>query len=361
MRSERSFRFKRIVVSYDIVLMHFALSDGYAEVVSMARSGNELGKGRQDLHMLPRISDRMSFLYVQRCVVNRSDGALTISDARGVKHVPAACLSGVFFGPGVSVTSAAMGLLGDVGAAAVWVAEGIMGVYASGRSLSGSSAMAETQARLVSSRMSRLGIARRMYAMRFPDDDVSGMNMRQLRGKEGARMRAVYKTAAERTGVKWSGRSYKVDDFEDADGVNKALSTANHCLYGLCHAVICALGLVPQLGFVHAGHALSFVYDVADLYKAETTVPLAFEVAADDAGDVVKETRQRCRRLFFEERLVERVVSDMLDMFGTDGGSREPVLLLWDDFGPAVEAGKSHGADTAFDNSELLVASAVGM
>lgn len=115
------------------------------------------------------------------------------------------------------------------------------------------------------------------------------------------------------------------------------------------------------MGFVHAGHALSFVYDVADLYKAETTVPLAFEVAADDAGDVVKETRQRCRRLFFEERLVERVVSDMLDMFGTDGGSREPVLLLWDDFGPAVEAGKSHGADTAFDNSELLVASAVGM
>ena len=58
------------------------------------------------------------------------------------------------------------------------------------------------------------------------------------------------------------------------------------CLYGLAHAVIVALGCAPGLGFVHVGHECSFVYDIADLYKAEVTIPIAFEVAAQAPEDL---------------------------------------------------------------------------
>ena len=62
--------------------------------------------------------------------------------------------------------------------------------------------------------------------------------------------------------------------------------TVHACLYGLAHAVIVALGCAPGLGFVHVGHECSFVYDIADLYKAEVTIPIAFEVASQAPEDL---------------------------------------------------------------------------
>ena len=93
-------------------------------------------------------------------------------------------------------------------------------------------------------------------------------------------MRQVYRKASKDTGVPWSGRLYRPEDFASGDAVNQALSAGHACLYGLAHAVIVALGCAPGLGFVHVGHECSFVYDIADLYKAEVTIPIAFEVAA---------------------------------------------------------------------------------
>jgi CRISPR-associated protein Cas1 len=69
-----------------------------------------------------------------------------------------------------------------------------------------------------------------------------------------------------------------VSDYESGTEINKALSAANVCLYGLCHSAIVALGLSPGLGFIHTGHERSFVYDIADLYKAEIAIPVAFEM-----------------------------------------------------------------------------------
>lgn len=91
--------------------------------------------------------------------------------------------------------------------------------------------------------------------------------MQQLLGKEGTRVRRAYERESARTGVQWSGRSYKTTDFDDADLVNKALSAVNTSLYGVVHAVIVSLGCSPGLGFVHARDERSFVYDIADLYK----------------------------------------------------------------------------------------------
>jgi len=134
-----------------------------------------------------------------------------------------------------------------------------------------------------------------MYAMRFSDEDVSSYTMQQLRGREGARVRRIYREQSLRTGVPWNRRDYDPENFENSDLINMALSAAHTCLYGIIHAVIVAVGCSPGLGFVHTGHARSFVYDIADLYKAEITVPIAFDVAASGPVDVEAETRHAVR------------------------------------------------------------------
>ena len=59
----------------------------------------------------------------------------------------------------------------------------------------------------------------------------------------------------------------------------------------MCHAAIVAAGYSAGLGFIHTGKMLSFVYDVADLYKTETTVPLAFRLAATVTKELERTVR----------------------------------------------------------------------
>lgn len=145
---------------------------------------------------------------------------------------------------------------------------------------------------------SRLNIVRRMYEMRFPDPLEQGLTLRQIRGKEGARVRTAYARASDQYGIPWSGRNYDRVDWDQADPINRALSAANACLYGVCHAAIVALGYSPALGFIHTGKMLSFVYDIAELYKMELTVPAAFMEVARGSHKLESRVRHRCRDLF---------------------------------------------------------------
>ena len=234
------------------------------------------GMQKPALQALPQIRDRITFLYLERCVVNRQDGAITVTDARGCVHIPSAGIGVLLIGPGTTITHRAIELIGDSGASVLWVGEQGVRYYAHGRPLTHSSALLIQQANLVSNTRTRIAVARKMYQLRFPGEDVSAMSMQQLRGREGARIRSVYRRVSDDTGVPWHGREYDPDDFQASDDINKALSAAHTCLYGVAHCVIVALGLAPGLGFVHTGHERSFVYDIADLYKAETTIPLHF-------------------------------------------------------------------------------------
>ena len=42
---------------------------------------------------LVRVRDRLTFLYVERCTINRDSNAITVADGHGIAHVPAAALS----------------------------------------------------------------------------------------------------------------------------------------------------------------------------------------------------------------------------------------------------------------------------
>ena len=100
---------------------------------------------------LPRAADRMSFLYLEHCVVHREDGALTARNEQGMMRVPAASLLAVFLGPGTSISHQAMMLLGECGTTAVWVGERGVRYYAHGRSLATSTRLLVEQAARVSS------------------------------------------------------------------------------------------------------------------------------------------------------------------------------------------------------------------
>lgn len=301
------------------------------------------------LQELVRADERISFIYVERCIVNRDANAITATDERGTVHIPAASLGALMLGPGATVTHQAMVLLAESGSTAVWVGERGVRYYGYGRSLNHGSRLLVAQAEAVSSRRERLRIARSMYAMRFPDEDVGALTMQQLRGREGARIRRVYRQAAQATGVRWTGRSYDAQDYGSSDAINQALSAATTCLYGVVHAVVVALGCSPGLGFIHMGHERSFVFDIADLYKAEIAIPIAFQVAAQNVEDIGGTTRRAVRDAIRDGRLMARAARDIRELLlptevlPEADQPWEDVVQLWDERGGAVAAGRAYG------------------
>ncbi|PSS43026.1 type I-E CRISPR-associated endonuclease Cas1 [Arthrobacter woluwensis] len=315
-------------------------------------AGNR-GPRPPDLTELIRSEDRWSFVYLERCAVHRDANAITATDERGVIHIPTATLGALLLGPGTRVTYAAMCLLADSGSTAVWVGERGVRYYAHGRSLARSSRLLEAQAARVSNQRLRLDVARRMYAMRFPDEDVSGLTMQQLRGREGARVRRMYRENSDRTGVTWSRREYDPGDFGAGDAINQCLSAAHACLYGIVHSVIVALGCSPGLGFVHTGHTRSFVYDIADLYKAEVTIPVAFDVAASLSEDAAGQTRRAVRDAVQNGAILSRCARDIRalllpgdDSVVVDAEWEADVVQLWDGATGQIAAGRNYETAT---------------
>lgn len=307
------------------------------------------GAKKTELPELPRMSDRVSFIYVEHAKISRIDSSITVTDFRGTLKIPVAMIGVLLLGPGTDITHRAMELIGDTGTGVVWVGERGVRNYAHGRSLAHSTRFLEKQAKLVSNTRSRLTVARKMYQMRFPNEDVSDLTMQQLRGREGARVRRIYRHYSRKYNVEWTKREYNVEDFESGTPVNQALSAANIALYGLVYSIIVALGISPGLGFVHTGHDLSFVYDIADLYKAEITIPIAFEIASlvEPEDDIGRLTRIKVRDAFTDGKILQRIVRDLQILL--EVGEIETLLIdtmnLWDDKEAYVQFGVSYRED----------------
>lgn len=304
------------------------------------------GMLKPDLQALPQIRDRMTFLYLERCQINRQDSAITVIDEDGIVLIPVAAISVLLLGPGTTVTHRAMELIGDAGVCIIWVGEHGVRYYASGRPLTHKAGLLMRQAALASNQKQHLEVVRKMYQLRFPGEDISHLTLPQLRGREGARVRSAYRRAAEEWGIDWNGRVYDPENFAEGDAVNQALSAGHACLYGLAHAVIVAMGCSAGLGFVHIGHENSFVYDIADLYKAETTIPIAFEIAAQQPDDLPAMTRRRVRDTFVQQHILERMVRDIKWLLSDSEGNSPPeedTVLLWNNQREALRNGVSYG------------------
>ncbi len=265
----------------------------------------------QNLHLLPKFRDGWSYLYVEHCKVDRDDKAIIVHQADGSVPVPCATLALLMLGPGSTITHAAVRVLAESGCTVLWSGEEGVRFYAQGLGETRKAHRLLHQARCYADTELRLQVVRRLYQLRFPEPLDPCATLQEIRGMEGIRVREAYSRASRETGVEWKGRLYRRDRWSSADPVNRALSAANSCLYGICHAAILSVGYSPALGFIHTGKMLSFVYDVADLYKTEITIPIAFQAAAQGQSALESRVRHRCRDLFHQTRLLARIVPDI--------------------------------------------------
>lgn len=274
------------------------------------------------LHELPRFCDRWSYIYLERGRLDQVAAGLVLHDAGGETPVPIDQLSLVMLGPGSTITHAAVKALAANNCLLAWVGEQGVRTYAHSTGGTFSSRRLLHQAQLYCDEAQRLAVVYRMYGKRFPGEELKEKTIEQIRGMEGLRVRKAYEVAAAQHGIAWSGRSYDQDDWFEANAANRALSAANACLYGVCHAAIVSAGYSAAIGFIHTGKMLSFVYDVADFYKTEVTVPVAFRLAATVTRELERAVRQECRQAFHEARLMDRILPDIAEVLdaGDDRG-----------------------------------------
>lgn len=302
---------------------------------------------RQNLRELPRFRDGTSYLYLEHTVVEQEDRAIRAFHADGMVTIPCASLGVLLLGPGSSVSHSAITALSQTGCSVIWVGEQGVRFYASGVGESRRSDRLQRQALLWADPASRLRVVRQMYAMRFPEGLPDDLTLQQIRGREGARVRDLYARYARAHGVRWKERRYDRADWDRASPINRAISSGTACLYGLAHAAILSCGLSPALGFIHTGKMLSLVYDVADLYKMEVVMPVAFAETANGDDDLDRRVRHALRDRIRESRLLERMVNDLLHLFGAqEGGQDDTVGELWDVAG-TVDGGVNHAGDGA--------------
>ena len=300
----------------------------------------------KDLHSLPKVRDSISFLYLEKAVIEQD--ALSIVAIQGESRIPipVAAMTVLMLGPGISITHSAVKTISDCGCMVVWCGENASRFYAYGQGETRSAENLLLQAKACMDPELHMQVVYRMYARRFPDMDTSGMSLQQVRGLEGIRVREAYKLASKSTGVKWSKRNYKSDDWDDADPINRALSYANTLLYSVCQAAIMSLGYSTGLGFIHTGKMLSFVYDIADLYKATTSIPAAFESVAVCSADLKQQVRRCFRSKLHSQKVMQRIADDIAYVMGTKENTEARTVSvaceLWDGGNKTVTGGKGY-------------------
>lgn len=266
------------------------------------------------------IKERLSVLYIEKGNLDVLDGAFVVVDKTGVRtHIPVGGVACLMLEPGTRVSHAACALAGRVGTLLVWIGEAGVRLYSAGQPGGARADRLLYQAKLALDPGLRLMVVRKMYALRFGEEPPERRSVEQLRGIEGARVREMYKRMAGKYGVEWKSRDYNPEKWDASDIPNRCLSAATACLYGVAEAAVLAAGYAPAVGFIHTGKPLSFVYDVADIYKFETVVPIAFKIAARKPGNPEQQVRVGCRDVFRETRLLDRIVPGIEEMLAAGG------------------------------------------
>ena len=288
------------------------------------------------------IKDRLSILYIEKGHLDVLDGAFVVVDKTGVRtHIPVGGVACLMLEPGTRISHAACALAARVGTLLVWIGEAGVRLYSAGQPGGARADRLLYQAKLALDPDLRLKVVRKMYAIRFGEEPPARRSVDQLRGIEGARVREMYKRMASKYGVQWKARNYDVEEWDKGDLPNRCLSAATSCLYGVTEAAVLAAGYAPAVGFIHTGKPLSFVYDVADIYKFDTVVPVAFRIAARSSRSPEQEVRIACRDVFRQSNLLERIIPGIEEMLSA--GGIEPPAPPEDAVLPAIPNPESLG------------------
>ena len=267
------------------------------------------------------IKNRTSMIFVGMGRIDVKDGAFCVVDEVNGERmlIPVGSLACLLLEPGTRVSHAAIKLAAAVGTLLIWVGEAGVRLYASGQPGGARSDRLLYQAKLALDNDLRLKVVRKMFEMRFGEPAPSRRSIEQLRGIEGARVRKIYELVAKQYGVKWQGRRYDPKDWKRGDTANQCLSAATACLYGVTEAAILAAGYAPAIGFLHSGKPLSFVYDIADIVKFDTVVPVAFKVAAKNPLSPEREVRISCRDIFRSSKLLKKLIPMIEEVLAAGG------------------------------------------
>ncbi len=282
------------------------------------------------------IKERVSVIFIERGEIDMLDGAFVVVDATGIRtHIPVGGVACIMLEPGTRVSHRAAALAARVGTLLVWVGEAGVRLYSAGQPGGARADRLLYQARLALDETLRLKVVRKMYALRFGEEPPERRSVDQLRGIEGARVRRTYQLLARQFGVEWKGRDYDAEAWDGSDLPNRCLSAATSCLYGVTEAAVLAAGYAPAVGFIHTGKPLSFVYDIADVYKFETVVPVAFKVASSNpAGNPERAVRLGCRDVFRQSKLLDRIIPDIEEILAAGEVPRPQAAP--DTVGPAI-------------------------
>jgi CRISP-associated protein Cas1 len=266
------------------------------------------------------VKDRVSIVFVEKGNLDVLDGSFVVVDKNGVRtHIPIGTVVCLMLEPGTRVSHAAVVLAARVGCLLVWVGDAGVRLYSSGQPGGARSDRLLYQAMLALDDEARLKVVRKMYALRFKEAPPEKRSVQQLRGIEGARVRKMYELLAKQYRVEWKRRDYDAEEWESGDIPNRCLSSATACLYGICEAAILAAGYAPAVGFIHTGKPQSFVYDIADIFKFETVVPVAFRVASQRPRNPERDVRLACRDSFRQSRILHRIIPTIEQVLAAGG------------------------------------------
>ena len=299
--------------------------------------------------ILPRLTpisvkERVSLVFIEKGNLDVLDGAFVVVDVTGVRtHIPLGGITCLMLEPGTRVSHAAVTLASRVGCLLVWVGEAGVRLYSSGQPGGARSDRLLYQAKLALDENLRLKVVRKMYAMRFQDEPPAKRSIQQLRGIEGVRVRKIYGMLAKRYGVEWKHRDYDAKNWGSGDVPNRCLSSATACLYGITEAAVLAAGYAPAIGFIHTGKPLSFVYDIADVFKFETVAPVAFKIASEKPANPEQAVRHACREVFRTTKLLMRIIPGIEEILAAGGipVPEDPDYAV----GPAIPNKESLGDD----------------
>src|SRR6056297_122239 len=267
------------------------------------------------------IKDRVSMIFVYYGQIDVKDGAfVVVDDVNGErKHIPVGSVACIMLEPGTRISHAAVKLAAVTGTLLIWVGEAGVRLYSSGQPGGARSDKLLYQSKLALDGELRLKVVRRMFEIRFGEKPPERRSIDQLRGIEGSRVKKMYELLAKQYGVSWKGRRYDPKQWEAGDLPNKCLSAATSCLYGVTEAAILAAGSAPAVGFLHSGKPLSFVYDIADIYKFESVVPIAFKTAARVREHYEHHVQIACQDVFKQTRPLKKIIPGIEDILSAGG------------------------------------------
>ncbi|HMW81473.1 MAG TPA: type I-E CRISPR-associated endonuclease Cas1e [Accumulibacter sp.] len=276
--------------------------------------------------------DRHGLVWLARGRLFVEDGTLRFICAEsdemkaGDYAIPYQNVSLVLLGPGSTVSHDALRILARHGTLLAAVGEGGTKFYTAPPMGQAHSDVARKHARLWADEKARLDIARKMYAVRFgkipPHREIA-----VLRGIEGARMKEIYRIQADRYRLPWEGRRYDRGRPDDADVANQAINHAATFVECAADVAVAAVGALPPLGFVHEDSNNAFTLDIADLYRAELTIPLAFKAARhcldNPCLNLERTLRKEAAVEFRRSKLIPKMIDRIKELLSVDDAGRD--------------------------------------